>query len=225
MSEEKLTDVMTILPKYSRQLMLNYLMENADIYSPRRLSISLKKMHDKFQRKGMIDEDTYYYVPDKTSSYSIIAMMYKLSNNIPNNKFIFSIYEIPENAKRLVVLDDISGSGFSLSIACKNLYNSFNQNITIAPVLSTYSASKHLFESINKFTFCPHKMKDDLNKSTYYNSLNKREKILLEKYLAGMGWGQNGLSVVFPYMAPDNNARFFAEHIAPNYTLNSRGVK
>ncbi len=34
-----------------------------------------------------------------------------------------------------------------------------------------------------------------------------------------------GLSVVFPYMAPDNDIEFFAQNIAPKYTLNGKGVK
>ncbi len=105
--------------------MLGYLIENSDIYSPRRLSICLKKMHEKFQRKGMVDEHTYFYIPHIGSSHVMISMMYKLANNIPNNKLFIYWKNIPREANRIVVLDDLVGTGRQMQSTISTLYSQF----------------------------------------------------------------------------------------------------
>lgn len=61
-----------------------------------------------------------------------------------------------------------------------------------------------------------------LRETAYYTSLTTAEQTHLEKYLLmNLGFDQNGLSTVFPYMAPDNNNRFFGGELAREYVLNS----
>ncbi|OGH97098.1 MAG: hypothetical protein A2104_05750 [Candidatus Melainabacteria bacterium GWF2_32_7] len=225
MTEKDLKQVIDDLPSYSKQIMLDYLIKNADIYSPGRLSVCLKKMHDKFQRKGMLSEGTYYYVPDARKSYGMIAMMYKLVNNIPNNRFIYESTNIPLKAKRIIILDDIAGSGDQLNKHKDRLRVNFNKNITIAPVLSTSSAAKRFSKNTKNITFCPHRIKDGLVDSAYLKSLKGVEQQILLEELENLGFSDDGLSVVFPYMSPDNNNSFFAKNIAPKFTLNGAGVK
>lgn len=224
-TEKQLTEIINEYEPESQQLLMDYLANNADIYSPRRLSICLKKMHEKFQKKGMIDEDTYYYIPDNTKSYSIIAMMYKLANQIPNDRFIFYNRKIPKNARRIIILDDLAGSGNSLKNASNNIRENFTGNITIAPVISTYFAAERLSHKLTNATFCPYRIKNTIKESNYYKALNKDQQEKLIRKLGDLGYDFNGLSVVFPYMGPDNNNRFFAREIARNYTLNGKGVR
>lgn len=228
MKEEDLAQVINKLPEDSRKLMLDYLMNNADIYSPRRLSVSLKKLHNEFKRKGMITEGTYYYVPESKKSYGMISMMYKLANGIPNDRFIYddNLEDIPENANRIIVLDDVAGTGLSLTGDKQYLRRkNFKGQITIAPTISTYKAAAVLSRERMKNTFFPYKIKNSLKDSDYFKFLNESEKKILLKELNGLGYSHEGLGIVFPYMSPDNNNIFFAENIAPNFTLNRKGVK
>jgi len=225
MKEEDLEQVINKLPSYSRQIMLDYLMQNADVYSPRRLSICLKKMHDKFQKKGMLGDGTYYYVPAPKKSYGVIAMMYKLANNISNDRFVYDVRKIPPKAKRIIILDDIAGSGDQLNSHKNTLRDHFFRNITIAPVLSTNTAAQRFSKNPNNTTFCPYRLKNELVDSAYFKSLKGYEQNILLEEMEGMGFSYNGLSVVFPYMSPDNNNLFFARNIAPKFTLNGKGVE
>lgn len=38
--------------------------------------------------------------------------------------------------------------------------------------------------------------------------------------LGHLGWGKNGLSMAFPYMAPDNNNAFFGDQVAKDFIVN-----
>jgi len=225
MKEEDLEQVVNNLPSYSKQIMLDYLLKNADVYSPRRLSICLKKLHDKFQRKSMLGDGTYYYVPAPKKSYGIIAMMYKLANNIPNDRFIYDVRKIPPKAKRIIILDDIAGSGDQINSHKNTARDHFFRNITIAPVLSTNTAAKRFSKNPNKTTFCPYRIKDELIDSAYFKSLKGYEQNILLEEMEGLGFSSGALSVVFPYMGPDNNNLFFAKNIAPKFTLNGKGVE
>lgn len=47
---------------------------------------------------------------------------------------------------------------------------------------------------------------------------------IVDSVLDCRGYGSGGYSIAFPYMAPDNNSRFFAR-IAKAFTLHGKGVK
>jgi hypothetical protein len=59
----------------------------------------------------------------------------------------------------------------------------------------------------------------------WYKSLNYSDQIMLEKLMAGEGYGHTCANISMPYMAPDNNNTFFASVFAPIFTLNGQGVK
>lgn len=224
-TEKQLIKVLDGKPKYLKNILLDYLMQYSDIYSPRRLSICMKKMHEKFIKKGMINDNTYFFVPDVKSSQGIISMMYKLANNIPNKKFIYSTHNIPNNAKRLIILDDISGSGSTLDDNFCNTRGAFLGNITIAPILSTYKAAERIIRKKYNLLFCPYRMKSSIEESDFFKSLKPLHQRALIKNLGYLGYGQTGLCTTFPYMAPDNNSEFFAKNIAKKFTLNGKGVR
>ncbi len=156
-------------------LMKNYLIENTDVYSPKRISSSLKKMHGELQKNGLLDEGTYYYVPDALKSYGIIAMMYKLANKIPNNRFIYDMKKPPEGLKRVIILDDLICSGSQIAYQIVNLQNINNSGkLVIAPIISTNRAKNLLAGKStgeNPIIFCPHKTKNDLLSTDYVKSL------------------------------------------------------
>lgn len=225
MSEKELTKAINDLPEESRQLMLEYLLHNTDIYSPRRLSISLQKMHKHFERKGMTGEDVYYFVPNSLKSYGIISMMYKTANNIPLSKILLDTVP-PANTKRLILLDDFAGSGKSLYDQINHLKNflKYKGNITLAPVISTDFAMTHSLDAWNNITFCPYKIKKKLKEGDYFKMLSPEDKEKLIIAMKRLGFNENGFSIVFPYTSPDNNNLFFATNIAPRFTLNGSGA-
>lgn len=228
-NEEEMEKVINKLYEADKRLIKNYLIENTDAYSPKRISSSLKKIHGELQKNGLLDEGTYYYVPDALKSYGIIAMMYKLANKIPNNRFIYDMKKPPEGLKRVIILDDLICSGSQIAYQIVNLQNiNYSEKLVIAPIISTNRAKQILAGKStgeHPIIFCPHKTKDDLLNTDYVKSLKPPHQWQLLDLLEGLGYEHSGLSITFPYMCPDNNNLFFSREIAPCFTLNGKGIK
>jgi hypothetical protein len=136
-----------------------------------------------------------------------------------------------------VILDDVAGSGSSLTIAMTNARNAgFKGEIVISPMVSTEAAPKLLQNGDNfghvpmdptTTTFAPESMANALRGSDWYNSLPADKKTRLEDLVQGLNFGSSGLTMAFPYMAPDNNNSFFSGTLAEQFVVNKNadGVK
>ena len=156
-------------------------------------------------------------------------MQYQLTNNIPASK-IFSLKDLdmlPQDATKLVILDDIAGSGDSLKVVVKHvgdkIKNLPEKEIIAMPIISTKQAI-NLFKQ-NKINYMAGKEIEALKNLEWYKSLNYSDQVMLEKLMAGEGYGHTCANISMPYMAPDNNNTFFASVFAPIFTLNGQGVK
>jgi hypothetical protein len=63
-----------------------------------------------------------------------------------------------------------------------------------------------------------------LKESQWYKSLSGPQQQRLLKLLGFTGFGENALSMAFPYMAPDNNNAFFADLIAKAFIMNQNAA-
>ena len=232
MNEQQLEKILNKFHKDYHPYIREMLAHNADINSPKSLSLQLKNMHEKIlQMNGGTDKGIYYVIPNSRKSYSLIAMQYQLTNDIPSSK-ILSLSDaisnvIPKDAKKLIVLDDVAASGDSLVTQIKKLscckYNGQIKEVIAVPVMTTKQAVKNFNEN-----FVHNMLVKTVNgyaDSDWYKSLSDIDKAMIEKIMYGRGYGKTGCCITFPYMAPDNNNTFFASEFAHNFTLNGEGVK
>ncbi|HSA06475.1 MAG TPA: hypothetical protein P5556_04790 [Candidatus Gastranaerophilales bacterium] len=241
MKEEKLQQVIDKLPEDQKQTALNFLMETTKVYSPRSLTQNLINMHDNFIKHGLIDKDgndnTYYFIPKIDKSFGLIGMMYKLANNIPNNKFIYDPQKIPNNAEKVIIVDDLAASGNTYASEQEYNLKLLNEKkpleLIIAPILSTEYAAKRVPDSVGnsrrikcaKCLYMPNKYIKSMQSNEFFNSFDETEYHKIIKLAGSLGIENMGLSVAMPYMSPDNNNQFFRKNFAAMFTLNGKGVK
>lgn len=130
----------------------------------------------------------------------------------------------------LVVLDDVASSGDSLV----DVYNKIREHLGekahlhFAPLVSTNQANR-VFQEIqnsdSRCTYSPSQIVTLFKDQPLYKQASPILKSKLERAVIHLGHRENGLSLAFPYMAPDNNNGFFAQYIAPLFTLNRAGCK
>jgi hypothetical protein len=129
-----------------------------------------------------------------------------------------------------VVLDDVAGSGDSLNGASIGASSSgYKGQIVISPMVSTAKANKLFTEPGTGITstrqnnsYLPGRVMSAIKESPYYKGLTTAQQAQLLKLLGkfGLGYDDNGLSMAFPYMAPDNNNYMFGDRIAEEFILN-----
>lgn len=129
----------------------------------------------------------------------------------------------PPRDATIVILDDVAGSGSSLEEKTTALIEKHEGPIVVAPMMSTEEAAARFAKnesSRGKVIYMPYKMTNTLNNSQFYRALISRERTLLNRAIYDPGYGGNALSMVFPYMAPDNNNAFFGKFIAHHFIVN-----
>lgn len=242
LDKEYLNKIITELPQEQKKIALKFLEKTTRVYSPLSLTKKLKKMHDNFIEKGIIDakgeDHTYYYVPNLKKSFGLISMMYSLANNIPSNKF-FSLREnLPKDSEKIIILDDLAASGETFTreqfYNLKIINETKPQQIIIAPVLSTKYAyaevNRGLVENNNKFnckslTYMPEEYIRSFEDNSIQEFFEENEINILKDVAGVLGVRNMGLNVAMPYMSPDNNNNFFRKNFAHKFTLNGKGVK
>ncbi len=187
------------------------------------------------------DNNIVYIVPEKGKSFSYINLQYALVNNIDFNKFQGN--SIKKDNRIYVVLDDLVGSGDTMLWKsfkyAKNDYNNLLfSHILMTPIISTIDGmNKIMLATLDKsrlgkdLAFVPKENQiNALIHSAFYRSLSNDDKEILTEVLAsipsvnadpykGLGYEANGACIVFPYMAPDNNATLtslFIRNLLPN---------
>ena len=214
-------------PADMEKLLCLYLDTMFDCYSPQTLDVELKKKYQAIERKvqslGKTMDDVYYFVPDKNKSFNLITRQFAKVNNIDNDKLIEPhSYELFEDGKVGVVLDDFSGSGES-QISLLN-YNRFLRriypycqegqqcHILFAPIFATEKAKDYVERYIKSMEregidfFMPNKVVSF--DKTMQDHLQRNDIKSLKDLYGGSGYSSSATSVVFPYSIPDNNTAF-----------------
>lgn len=238
MNEKQLNEIINQFHDDYHPYIKELLAQGINVNSPKALSLKMQKMHQQIlNANGGKSEGIYYLVPQSGKSYSTVTMQYQIANDIPTSKILSysDLSKIPSDAKKIVILDDVAGSGSSLNGAYGVLSNSLSNtshninDIIIAPVITSTDAMK-LFsqESSSKgisLKYLSGEIVPSIKETAYYKSLSELDKTMLKKVIAYDGYGENCYNVSFPYMAPDNNNAFFSTFIAEYFTLNGGGVK
>eukprot|EP00697_Spironema_sp_BW2_P005950 gnl/Spiro4/18297_TR9784_c0_g1_i1.p1 gnl/Spiro4/18297_TR9784_c0_g1~~gnl/Spiro4/18297_TR9784_c0_g1_i1.p1 ORF type:complete len:597 (+),score=65.64 gnl/Spiro4/18297_TR9784_c0_g1_i1:250-1791(+) len=179
------------------------------IHSFNSLTTAAKVIHNQVQD---LDTEMYYDVPLPYKSYGLVTLLYLLANfdqkTVPAH-LVGTADFIPRTAKQIMILDDVAGSGDSLSVAHTFVVQSRPElweegliNIILAPLLTTEGTDL----PANKHT------------EIIVGSLAPEILPKYNPWQGGPGYGVKNLVIVFPYMAPDNNNGFavkFAEMFTP----------
>ena len=225
---EDIDEVLNKLPADYRQLALENLARNIMPYSPKKLAVKMQELHKQICPDGNID-GVYYVVSKVHKSYGIMALQYKMANNIPSSHFITQHdLKTMDKAKKIVILDDVSGSGGNLSDEYFLLRERCDSELVLAPIVAADKAIENFSSYIAKdpkLTFLSDNLVTSLKKTDYFKSLSEQDKLKYMKLVQDTGCQSNGLNMVFPYMSPDNNNLFFASQFAKYFTLNGNGLK
>ena len=238
------------LSEKKQRLLLQYVKASGDVYTPASMNQRLIEQHDAIlafaQRKGIDESDIVYVVPNADKSYSAVAAMYKRANPGSANQFISAedfasrAAALEADGKMVVVLDDVAGSGKSLDeVRAMIRERGFDGPLAISPVIASQDAmdgsvviSNYDFPGFQarmdadpNFAMLPGSVRPSLADTDFYRSLpaNKQQELL--RLLKNRGYGDQGLLVVMPYMAPNNNAQGISQVVGEQFTLNGRGVK
>ncbi len=218
-------------PAY-RKGALAVLAQQAEIFSPLRLSLTAQALHLKildYARAHRVPADrVFYYIPTNAKSYGLVSANHLMVNEVPYAQLIDDPAAIENQAESiLVVLDDVAGSGFSLRKAHQFIRSKkFSGKIIIAPLISTTSARTVLERQGDRnMKYLSAAIVPSFRKHPSFQALSPALQQVLCRVVGSLGFNDNGLSLAFPYMTPDNNNAFFANQIGPYFTLNSAGCK
>lgn len=239
-TEGQLEAALAKVPEAERPYLRELLAQQAEIFSPRRqgneLAVQGQKILDLASTQGIPKDKVFYFIPKAEKSYGMVAMAHREATGTPVDHYIEGPTGLKDaiakgkidDASMLVILDDVAGSGDSLvqatGIAKSNGYKG---KLAVSPIVSTGKANDvfngpgGVTSTNSNVTYVPGRIAPAFKETAYYKSLSPAEqKHLEEDVLRDLGYDQNGLSTAFPYMAPDNNNRFFGGEIAREYVVN-----
>ncbi len=231
------------LRRYARELIA----QNAQMYSPRRISLIMRKQHQQIldiaDERGIPHEKILYYIPEPTASYGLYTMIYRATNHIPSTQIVTSvsgangIREVRGGNRMIVILDDISSSGTQPNTIYQALKGAkLRDNIGFFPLIASTGSSKTAvarFQALKKqdsnLHFLPHDTVTKFTESPYFHSLSpkQRERFLLLTQDDGFilnNYGGNGLCTLFPQMSPTSNNAFWNAIIAPLFLPSPNSV-
>ncbi|MBI3589811.1 MAG: hypothetical protein HY094_00310 [Candidatus Melainabacteria bacterium] len=220
--------------------------------------------------RGISQDRIFYLIPYGGKSYSIVTMQSKFANNIPQSQIIANTNQIPpglRNRSMVVVLDDFAASGHSLggnnrtSGEYQSIRNyGYKGELVIAPLFTTPAAYRlfngraasgnrpatpGLVTQDPQLTYIPGRLHRPFRQSAYYRGLPRDQRRLVDEVIGQYrGWGNIESSIIFWYMAPNNNlplvffnnrtpahinrrpfTRPISEQVARYFTFNGCGVK
>jgi hypothetical protein len=224
----ELDGVLNKLPAQYRDHARQLLAQQAQVYSPRRIAQDLTDQNQKIMQlanqHGIRPEDVYFYIPNQTKSYATMAMAHRSATGTPVDRYISGPNDLarrnlgPNTA--LAVLDDVAGTGDSLASVASMLNSAHRGRVYISPMVSTTEAQALLGGAHATRSYLPGRIIEPLSESTFFRGLDPRSQDLVKMMIGDWGYGNNGLSVSFPYMAPDNNNHFFGDLVAPFFIIN-----
>ena len=226
-TEQQVADALARLPERYRALARELLVQQSSVSSMRTFAQQLRDHHNSIvSLAGGREMYFYIYRPDK--SYGMLAQTHRGITGTPSSRYINGPAELaganlPQNSV-LVVFDDVAASGESLESAFRSTQGSFQGQVIVAPMLSSDVASQRMGQlaSTNpNLRYAPQAMVPTLEGSTFFQSLPPADQQMLRELIGAQGFDNNALSMVFPYMAPDNNNAFFGELFAPYFITNN----
>jgi hypothetical protein len=191
-----------------------YLDETLTVYTPEKMSKDLKLMHEKIEDYSKkTGKKPVYYVPNSKDIKSLdyISYSYRKINDMPASSFIPSgrlnaFYKIHSDYDKdnsfVVILDDCALSGGSMrsELAYDSDILKLDSNIPVV-----FANLKVSTEAMNNFEN-PSRHPVDI---IYIDQINS-EPIRSDAFSQVVGdpqYKENAYSLVFPYMAPDNNSQ------------------
>ena len=186
-----------------------------------------KQIEEYAEKIGKTMDDVVYIVPRLDKSNALITYTYMKTNNINSKKILLhdgvennSRYNKdkrpPLNGKICVILDDIVGSGYSMTEQVFS-YDNFsihpntkNANLVFAPLTSLNRGKKHIIRSI---FFHNRKTKDvflegeNKNYGSLKRSLSPKEWAYLPWLIGGENNAYGNGCILMPYMIPDNDTK------------------
>ncbi|HZJ64343.1 MAG TPA: hypothetical protein VFD36_12560, partial [Kofleriaceae bacterium] len=243
-SEARLEAALSRVPEADRGYLRELLAQQGEVFSPRRIANSLEAQHQRIMQHaaehGIAPDKVYYFILEPSKSYDMVAMAHRAVTETPVDHYISGADALAARHlgpdTMLVILDDVAGSGNSLknkaSPAAAN--TGYPGEIVVSPVVSTTDAVS-LFEGRPRpgsnleggspAPYLPEKVIQSLRSSPFYQSLSHADQAELEALVGHLGFDENGLSMAFPYMAPNNNNLFFSDQIAQWFIMNkTRGA-
>ena len=241
--------------KEDANTILELIIQNTHVFSPRSLAELSRKSFSSIEQvlrtKGQDPSKIYFISSDDSGelkSYDAIACLYQHANSarfaelgIGADRFLPGTDElqkgiasgrIPPDAV-IIIADDIAGTGASLCNQYESIVKKFKGQIIIAPLVCTTSAFRTLKDYAAKHDpSFPSLILNaygipDTHKSSLYSGMasSNQSRVVRAAGPIKSGFGDNGLLVSFPYMAPDNNATFWKQHFAKLFTHWGTGVK
>ena len=210
------------------------LAQRTEIQSNRQFAIDLAAKHRDIlaqaAAKGIAPDKVFFFIPKSRKSYGMLAMAHRLATKTPANRYLDGTADLNARAKEagpdsmLVIIDDVAGSGQSNYEAMLKI-TSYEGQVIFAPVISTerarirFAADRPATDR-NRWHYQPQKIAKALRESDFFKKLSIEQQKRLLTITGKLGYDKNGLSMAFPYMAPDNNNRFFAENFAKFFLFN-----
>ncbi|MEZ4362729.1 MAG: hypothetical protein R3B48_21230 [Kofleriaceae bacterium] len=235
-SEQELASGLEHFPEDKQAYVRELLARQAEIFSPRRVAAALTEQHQhalaQAAQRGIAAEHVYFYIPAENKSYGMLAMAHREATGTPVEKYLNGPNDLRDRAlgadTMIVVLDDVAGSGHSLRDALIHIESTkYPGQTLISPMVATEQAN-YLFNAPGfgitshnaKASFQPREISKGLMESEFYQSLDAEQQKKLGKIFKYLGFGGNGLSMAFPYMAPDNNNSLFGDLFAKFFIAN-----
>lgn len=170
----------------------------------------------------LVKSTTYYPIGNPSESSSLVLYFFRLSNNIPKDKFN-NYPQSYSNSEFYIFIDDVSITGtqahkyLSKFIKDNNIKNA--RNIYYLSLIGSEKA-KRLIETldINYISGCFIDDRLNLFSSPSYTNFNPEESILVKDFLKGyrdevgfdpLGFMGSSLAIGFYYNVPDNSLPIF----------------
>lgn len=208
----------------------------SEIFSSRRFASELADQHQKLVaragERGIAADHVYFLIPKSAKSYGMLAMAHRQATATPVDRYLNGLGDV--KARKLgqdtaiVIFDDVAGSGESLRVAALSLGQiGYSGPVFVSPMISTEVAKASFDAPVGGVSaifpnvmFEPRSMSRALRESFFFDSLGPADQKEVKRVAGNKGYGGNGLSTAFPYMAPDNNNALFGDLIAKFFMMN-----
>jgi hypothetical protein len=198
-------------------------------------------------QQGIPKSKVYYFIPKPNKSYGMVTMAHRQATGTAVHQYIEGPTELAARvasgelgpSTMVVIFDDVAGSGDSLVTATNiTTNNGYRGKVAVSPIVTTGVAERvfngdpgagtpGVTQGNPNVTYMPGHVAQALKDTPFFQGLSAAQQQHLYKLLGheprrenALGYDENGLSMAFPYMAPDNNNQFFGAEIAEEYVVN-----